>query len=61
MKLITNSSVKEVGDTFQTTTDYALGHFQIGISLEFIRKFDQIDQLVQQNKQVIKIAAIQCD
>jgi len=68
-KIITNSNIVEVeGDLFQATTDYALGHcvskdFKMskGIALEFRRKFGQVDQLLQQNKQIMEIAAIKCN
>ncbi|KAL4089038.1 hypothetical protein QTP88_024116 [Uroleucon formosanum] len=56
------------GDLFQATADYALGHcvskdFKMseGIALEFRRKFGQVDQLLQQNKQVMEISAIKCN
>jgi len=66
-KLITNSDIIEVeGNLFESPTDYAIGHcvsknFKMseGISLEFRRKFGKVDQLIQQNKQVTEIAAIQ--
>ncbi|VVC26736.1 Integrase, catalytic core,Macro domain,Retropepsins,Zinc finger, CCHC-type,Ribonuclease H- [Cinara cedri] len=68
-KIITNSNIIEVkGDLFQATADFALGHcvskdFKMskGIGLEFRRKFGQVDQLLEQNKQVTEIATIQCD
>ncbi|KAL4089366.1 hypothetical protein QTP88_024412 [Uroleucon formosanum] len=68
-KIITNSNIVEVeGDLFQATADYALGHcvskdFKMseGIALEFRRKFGQVDPLLQQNKQVMEIAAIKCN
>ncbi|KAL4156031.1 hypothetical protein QTP88_000066 [Uroleucon formosanum] len=66
-KLITNPNVIEVqGDLFETSKDIALGHcvskdFKMsqGIALEFRRKFGQIENLTNQNKEVTEIASIQ--
>ncbi|KAL4136407.1 hypothetical protein QTP88_007955 [Uroleucon formosanum] len=66
-KLITNPNVIEVqGDLFETSKDIALGHcvskdFKMsqGIALEFRRKFGQIENLTNQNKEVTEITSIQ--
>jgi len=59
-KIITNANVTEVeGNLFEAAKDFAIGHcvskdFKMsqGIALEFIRRFNQVDKLKQQNKEV---------
>lgn len=56
------------GNLLEAPTAYTIEHcvskdFKMlkGISLEFRRQFGKIDQLIQQNKQITKIVAIQCN
>lgn len=64
--VISNSNIIEIqGNLFEAPTDMALGHcvsksFEMfkGIVLEFKEKFEQVESLKQQNKNITEIAHI---
>lgn len=65
-QVFSNSNVNEVeGDLFEAPDDFALGHcvsadFKMsqGITLEFRKRFGQVDTLISQNKKITEIASI---